>query len=66
MELVDKYNERKEKLNKISDRHEKKDGEYNLYVHVCIMNNEGKIFNSKEITIIKKCIQIHGLKQVEQ
>ena len=47
MELVDKYNERKEKLNKISDRHEKKDGEYNLYVHVCIMNNEGKFLIQK-------------------
>ena len=47
MEMVDKLNNKKEKLNKIGERHENKIGEYHQSVHTWIMNSKGEFLMQK-------------------
>ena len=47
MEMVDKLNNKKEYLNKVSERHEKVEGEYRQSVHTWIMNSKGEFLIQK-------------------
>ncbi len=47
MELVDKFNKRKEDLNKKADRYEKIEGEYGQSVHIWIMNDKNEFLIQK-------------------
>lgn len=47
MELVDKFNKRREPLNKKTERYEKIDGEYCQYVHAWIMNDKKEFLVQK-------------------
>ena len=47
MELVEKFNNKRVKLNKTTERHSKIPGEYEQVVHVWIMNDEGKFLMQK-------------------
>ncbi len=47
MEIVDKLDNKKEYLNKVSERHEKIEGEYRQSVHTWIMNSKGEFLIQK-------------------
>lgn len=47
MEMVDKLDNKKEYLNKVSERHEKIEGEYRQSVHTWIMNSKGEFLIQK-------------------
>lgn len=47
MELVDKFNKRREPLNKTSKRYDRIDGEYCTYVHTWIMNDKNEFLIQK-------------------
>ena len=47
MEIVDKKKKKKEYLNKVSERHEKIEGEYRQSVHTWIMNSKGEFLIQK-------------------
>ncbi len=47
MELVDKFNKRRETLNKTTGRYEKINGEYCQYVHTWIMNDKNEFLIQK-------------------
>ena len=47
MELVDKLNNKRELLNKVTDRHDKINGEYRQSVHTWIMNSKGQFLIQK-------------------
>ena len=47
MELVDKFNNKRESLNKVGDRSEKILGEYNQVVHTWIMNDKNEFLIQK-------------------
>ena len=47
MEIVDKLDNKKEYLNKVSERHEKAEGEYRQSVHTWIMNSKGEFLIQK-------------------
>lgn len=47
MELVDKFNKRREPLNKTTERYERIKGEYCQYVHVWIMNDKKEFLIQK-------------------
>lgn len=47
MEIVDKFNNKRESLNKTAQRHEKIKGEYRQSEHIWIVNNEGKFLMQK-------------------
>lgn len=47
MELVDKFNKRREPLNKTTERYERINGEYCQYAHVWIMNNKKEFLIQK-------------------
>ena len=47
MELVDKFNKRRESLNKTTERFEKIEGEFCQYVHTWIMNDKNEFLIQK-------------------
>ena len=47
MEIVDKFNNKRQPLNKTSERYEKIDGEYKLSMHVWIQNDKGEFLIQK-------------------
>ena len=47
MELVDKFNSKRQLLNKIAERHEKVNDEYRQSVHTWIMNSKGEFLIQK-------------------
>ena len=47
MELVDKFNSKRQPLNKIAERHEKVNDEYRQSVHTWIMNSKGEFLIQK-------------------
>ena len=47
MEIVDKFNNKRESLNKTAQRYEKIKGEYRQSEHIWIVNNEGKFLMQK-------------------
>ena len=47
MEMVDKFNNKRQPLNKVTERYEHIDGEYRQAVHVWIINDEGNLLFQK-------------------
>lgn len=47
MEIVDKFNNKRQPLNKTSERYERIDGEYKLSMHVWIQNDKGEFLIQK-------------------
>ena len=47
MEIVDKFDNKRQALNKTAERHEKVDGEYRQSVHTWIQNSKGKFLIQK-------------------
>ncbi len=54
MELVDKFNKRRESLNKVTDREEKIPGEYGQSVHIWIMNKNKEFLIQKRTASRKR------------
>lgn len=53
MEIVDKFNNKRQPLNKITERYEKIDGEYKLSMHVWIQNDKGEFLIQKRSPLKK-------------
>ena len=47
MEMVDKFDSKRQPLNKIAERHDKIDGEYRQSVHTWILNSKGEFLIQK-------------------
>lgn len=53
MEIVDKFNNKRQPLNKTSERYEKINGEYKLSMHVWIQNDKGEFLIQKRSPLKK-------------
>lgn len=53
MEIVDKFNNKRQPLNKTTERYEKIDGEYKLTMHIWIQNDKGEFLIQKRSPLKK-------------